>query len=76
MSKVDGLSSMMFNTIDLDDIINSMGYYNDYWDSFTVEAHNSKGHKIKYDSETDNVIIEGAGYMLSISKYLIILIYK
>ena len=67
-----------YNTIfkyeDLEDIIYSMGYESDYIKNFTVEAHNSKGHKIKYDSETDNVTIEGAGYMLSISKYLIILI--
>ena len=67
-----------FNTIfkyeDLEAIIYSMGYHNDYIQNFTAEAHNSKGHKIKYDSETDNVTIEGAGYMLSISKYLFVLI--
>ena len=74
MSKVDDFSYAMLNTKDLDDIINSMGYYDDYCDSFTAEVHNSKGHKIKYDSKTRKFIIEGSGYMLSISKYLFILI--
>lgn len=64
----------IFNYIDLEDIIYSMGYQSDYIQNFTVEAHNSKGHKIKYDSLTNNITIEGAGYMLSISKYLFILI--
>ena len=74
MSEVKKFSSMMFNSKDFYDIINSMGYYNDYFDSYTVEVHNSKGHKIKYDSRTGEVIIKDAGYMLSISKYLFILI--
>ena len=74
MSKVDGYRNKMFNVYELDNLIYSMGYYDDYWDSFTVEVHNSKGHKIKYDSRTKTYIIEGAGYMLSISKYLFILI--
>ena len=74
LSKVDEYNYTMFNVNELDSLIYSMGYYDDYWDSFTVEVHNSKGHKIKYDSRTNKYIIEGAGYMLSISKYLFILI--
>ena len=60
---------------DLDDIICSMGYINDNLTNYSVEVHNSKGQKIKYDSRTGEVIIKGAGYMLSISKYLFILIF-
>ena len=73
MSKVGGNSDRMFNEDDFIDIIDSMGY-DGYTESYTVEVHNSKGHKIKYDSRTNKYIIEGAGYMLSISKYLFILI--
>ena len=60
---------------DLDDIIRSMGYTNDNLTNYSVEVLNSKGQKIKYDSRTGEVIIKGAGYMLSISKYLFILIF-
>ena len=51
---------IIFNYIDLEDIIYSMGYQSDNIQNYTVEAHNSKGHKIKYDSRTKKVIIEGA----------------
>ena len=30
-------------------------------ESFTIEAYNSKGHKVKYDSKTDNTIVESSG---------------
>ena len=64
----------MFIEKNLDDIIRSMGYNNDNATNYNVEMHNSKGQKIKYDSRTGEVIIKCAGYMLSISKYLFILI--
>ena len=73
MSEIKAFNTM-FNYQDLEYTVYSMGYESEKIKNYTVIAHNSKGHKIKYYSITDEVIIEGAGYMLSISKYLFILI--
>ena len=43
-------------------------------ESFTGEYYNLEGKKIKYDSKTDKIIVEGSGYMINISKYLFLLI--
>ena len=43
-------------------------------ESFTGELYNSKGEKIKFDSKTEKIIIEGSGYMITVSKYLFLLI--
>ena len=54
------------------EIINEMGIYENV-ESFTVEAYNAKGQKVKYDSKTKKVIVEGSGFMLTASKYLFLL---
>ena len=70
MNKIDKI----FSEGEIEDIIYSMGIYGDYCKNFTVEAYNTKGHKIRYDSKTDNFIVEGSGYMLNASKYIFLLI--
>ena len=72
MNKINNLSIFSENIVHK--IINSMGIENDNYVSFTVETYNSKGQKIKYDSKTNKVIIEGAGYNITASKYLFLLI--
>lgn len=63
----------VFSDYDIENIIDSMEIEGEI-ESFTAEAYNSKGDKIKYDSKTDKTIVEGSGYMLTVSKYLFFLI--
>ena len=73
-SYMNKINLFIFSGNTIQEIINSMGIENDNYANFTVEAYNSKGHKIKYDSKTNKVIIEGAGYNIAASKYLFLLI--
>ena len=54
------------------EIIHEMGIYENI-ESFTAEAYNAKGQKVKYDSKTKKVIVAGSGFMLTASKYLFLL---
>ena len=54
-------------------IINRIKKY-DTFESYTSEIYNKKGLKIKYDSITGKTIYENAGYMLTESKYIFLLI--
>lgn len=53
---------------------NNQGY--ESYKSFVVEYSNQKGQKIKYDSTTDEFIIDNNnnGYMLTATKYLFLLL--
>ena len=44
------------------------------FESYTFEQYNTKGKKIKYDSKNDKIIIQDNGFMLTASKYLLLLI--
>ena len=57
----------------VEEIIEEMGI-EDELDSFNAEAYNGKGKKIIYDSKSKEIIVEGSGYMLMISKYLLLLL--
>lgn len=69
-SKID----KYFKERDVKDIIKLMGISKDFYESFTVEAYNSKGHKIKYDSVTDKMIVEVSASKLTVLNYLFLLI--
>ena len=44
------------------------------YESYTYEHYNSKGKKIKYDSQNREVIMVDAGYILNTSKYLLLIL--
>ena len=46
----------------------------DELESFTAEIYNGEGKKFIYDSKSKKIIVEDSGYMLMISKYLLLLI--
>ena len=65
--------NQIFVKYDFETIVETMGIDEEV-KSFTAEAYNSKGQKIKYDSKTDEMIVENSGYMLTALKYLFLLI--
>ena len=54
----------------IESIINSMDLNDDYLESFTTEAYNSKEQKIKFDSKINKYSVEDVGYILITTKYL------
>ena len=62
----------LFYETEAENIIHKMGLRGTI-ESFTSEAYNGKGQKIKYDSKTNKIVVDGSRYMLTDSKYLFLL---
>ena len=73
ISKISNIQQL-FDENSAEEIIHKMGIYGDKIESFTAEAYNSNGQKIKYDSRTNKIIIEGSGFKITASKYLFLII--
>ena len=63
----------IFVKYDFENILESMEIDEEV-ESFIAEAYDSKGHKIKYDSQTDNMTIENSGYIITALNFLFLLI--